>query len=62
MINTINDCLIPISIPISASERRRIEKLAQQLSTHELQQVYRNALAVLVTHRYLQLLRDRFRF
>jgi hypothetical protein len=57
MMDTINDCLIPISIPITASDRQRIEKLAQQQTTHELkQQVYRNALAVLVTHRYLQLL------
>lgn len=57
MIDTISDCLIPISIPITTSERRRIEKLAQQISAHELkEQVYRNELAVLVTHRYLQLL------
>lgn len=57
MINTINDWIIPISIPITANERQRIDSLTQQLSTHKLkEQVYRNALAALVTHRYLQLL------
>jgi hypothetical protein len=57
MINTLNDSLITISIPVTASDRQRIELLARSQTTPEKKdRVYRNALAVLVTHRYLQLL------
>ncbi|NJR59626.1 MAG: DUF1822 family protein [Cyanobacteria bacterium CRU_2_1] len=55
MIDT--DALIPIAIPITATDRRQAYQFAAQQPTQaQTNQVYRNTLAVLVMQRYLQLL------
>lgn len=49
--------LIPIAIPITATDRRQAYQFAAQQPTQvRVNQVYRNTLAVLVTQRYLHLL------
>jgi hypothetical protein len=56
MYNTL-DHLIQITVPLTASDRRQAETFAQAHSHPEkAAQVFRNTLAVLATHRYLQMI------
>lgn len=56
MIDTVAK-FMPITIPITAINRRQAYQFAQeQISQNKSEQVYRNTLAVLVTQRYLQIL------
>lgn len=58
MMNTVNSDLMHLSIPITATDRMAIEAFTRSIDQSESSaaQQYRNALAVLVVHRYLQLL------
>lgn len=48
--------LIPIAIPITATDRTQAQNFAEQQPKSRAEQVYHNTLAVLATRRYLQLL------
>ena len=55
--NDLTNSLMTVSIPIAATERQQAEEFARQQPTPEKSdQIYRNTLAVVVTHRYLQML------